>query len=198
MKRLLAVLTVAATIAVIFCLKPAQISQRTEEASSEIAATQEDQPDGLVARTEVSSPESNSNTVAESAGPVLPRSKPVPLAALETHSVESYDTDVLASASLPPATALENMRVTLRQYALRFGENPVGDNSEITAALGGKNSKQVRFLNPDDGARINRTGQLVDNWGTPYFFHQLSRTEMEIQSAGPDRRMWTADDLVVK
>ena len=54
------------------------------------------------------------------------------------------------------------------------------------------------FLNPDDGARVNARGELVDNWDTPYFFHQLSRTEMEIRSAGPDRRMWTADDLVLK
>jgi hypothetical protein len=33
---------------------------------------------------------------------------------------------------------------------------------------------------------------------TPRQMHQLSGTVMEIRSAGPDRRMWTADDLVVK
>jgi hypothetical protein len=35
---------------------------------------------------------------------------------------------------------------------------------------------------------------MCDRWGTPYFFHQVSKTEMEIRSAGPDRRMWTGDD----
>jgi len=39
---------------------------------------------------------------------------------------------------------------------------------------------------------------LVDAWGTPYFFHQLAAMEMEIRSAGPDKVMWTADDLVIK
>jgi hypothetical protein len=46
--------------------------------------------------------------------------------------------------------------------------------------------------------RINGKGELVDYWGTPFFFHQLSGTEMEIHSAGPDKVMWTADDLVTK
>ena len=46
--------------------------------------------------------------------------------------------------------------------------------------------------------RINARGELIDNWGTPFFFHQVSGTEMEIRSAGPDMKMWTADDLVTK
>ena len=46
--------------------------------------------------------------------------------------------------------------------------------------------------------RINSQGELIDPWGTPYFFHQLSGTEMEIHSAGPDKVMWTQDDLVIK
>jgi hypothetical protein len=93
---------------------------------------------------------------------------------------------------------LENVRTAFRQYCLRLGGNPVGSNSEITAALNGQNPRQVVFFGPDDGVQINGRGELVDNWQTPYFFHQLSRTEMEIRSAGPDRRMWTSDDLVLK
>lgn len=54
------------------------------------------------------------------------------------------------------------------------------------------------FLKPEDSMRINDSAELVDNWGTPFFFHQLSGTDMEIHSAGPDRRMWTPDDLVTK
>ena len=56
----------------------------------------------------------------------------------------------------------------------------------------------MNFLNADDGLRVNADGELVDPWGTPYFFHQLSGTEMEIHSAGPDKKMWTDDDLVAK
>jgi hypothetical protein len=104
----------------------------------------------------------------------------------------------LAPATLPAETVMENMRSVFRQYSARLGGNPVGTNPEITAALTGQNPKQIQFLNPEDGLRINSKGELVDAWGTPFFFHQLSAKEMEIHSAGPDRAMWTDDDLVIK
>ena len=101
-------------------------------------------------------------------------------------------------SGLTPQTVLENLRSAFRQYHLRFGANPVGDNAEISASLNGRNARQAVFVNPDDGLRLNERGELVDNWGTPFFFHQLSGSEMEIYSAGPDRRMWSRDDLVLK
>jgi hypothetical protein len=101
------------------------------------------------------------------------------------------------SSSLPAATVLENMRTSLRQYLSVFGENPVGNNSEITSALEGENSRHISFLK-QDGNRVNSNGELVDVWGTPYFFHQLSAHEMEIRSAGPDHVMYTGDDLVTR
>jgi hypothetical protein len=105
--------------------------------------------------------------------------------------------DSAPALALPAATVLENMRTTIRSYAAAFGENPVGTNPEITRALSGENPKQINFLKPD-GNRVNAKGELIDTWGTPYFFHQISGTEMEIRSAGPDKKMWTADDLVTK
>jgi len=99
---------------------------------------------------------------------------------------------------MDPATVLSNMRIAINQYGSMFGGNPVGSNSEITKALNGGNPKEVKFLNEESGLRINGRGELMDYWGTPFFFHQLSGTEMEIRSAGPDRKMWTADDLVTK
>ncbi len=129
-------------------------------------------------------------------GPVLPLPKPVALASMEDASTELSGSET--ESGIPPVTSLENMRGVFRHYYQRFGGNPVGDNAEISAVLGRQNPKQVNFVNPDDGMRLNDRGELVDNWGTPYFFHQLSRTEMEIHSAGPDRKLWTADDLVMK
>jgi hypothetical protein len=79
--------------------------------------------------------------------------------------------------------------------ALRTG-NPVGENSEITAALKGRNRLGFAFI-PVDCPAINAKGELCDRWGTPYFFHQLSGEQMEIRSAGPDRRLWTSDDEVL-
>ena len=99
---------------------------------------------------------------------------------------------------MEPATVLSNMRVTINQYRSMFGENPVGTNPEITKALNEDNPKQAGFIKEELGLRINGKVELVDYWGTPFFFHQLSGTEMEIHSAGPDKVMWTADDLVTK
>jgi hypothetical protein len=103
-----------------------------------------------------------------------------------------------APASLPPVTLLENYRTAFRQYAAKLGGHPVGDNAEIIAALKGGNAREAVFLTPSDGLKLNSAGEAVDSWGTPYFFHQLSGAETEIRSAGPDRRMWTSDDLVLK
>jgi hypothetical protein len=79
-----------------------------------------------------------------------------------------------------------------------FGGNPVGTNPEITSQLNGNNPGRMSFITAEAGMRINAEGALVDSWGTPYFFHQISGSEMEIHSAGPDHVMWTSDDLVVK
>ena len=79
-----------------------------------------------------------------------------------------------------------------------FHGNPVGNNAEITSSLNGSNPKQVKFIGAESGLQINDQGELVDPWGTPFFFHQRSAKEMEVRSAGPDKIMWTADDLVAR
>jgi len=104
----------------------------------------------------------------------------------------------LEFTNFPPEIVVDHMRIVFHQYASMFGGNPVGTNPEITAALHGDNPKGANFIDPEEGMRINANGELVDPWGTPYFFHQLSGTDMEIHSAGPDRIMWTADDIVIK
>jgi hypothetical protein len=101
-------------------------------------------------------------------------------------------------ADLPPATVLQNIGRAIHQYGDMFGGNPVGTNPEITSQLSGNNPKHINFITAQAGMRINADGELVDEWGTPYFFHQLSGTETEIHSAGPDKIMWTSDDLVMK
>jgi hypothetical protein len=35
----------------------------------------------------------------------------------------------------------------------------------------------------------------VDRWQTPLFFHVSERSRIDLRSAGPDRQMWTEDDL---
>lgn len=72
--------------------------------------------------------------------------------------------------------------------------NPIGDNREITDTLLGANPNGIIFLQAGHPA-INAKGELCDRWGTPFHFHAESGRKMEVRSAGPDRKMWTADDV---
>lgn len=87
---------------------------------------------------------------------------------------------------------LQEVMVAWRTNLPREG-NPVGENEEITTALTGDNSLQLALI-PKDHPAINGAGALCDRWGTPFRFHQISGTHMEIRSAGPDRKFGTADD----
>jgi hypothetical protein len=107
-------------------------------------------------------------------------------------------TESSADDPLPPETALQNVGRAIRQYGKMFGGNPVGTNPEITGQLNGNNPTHISFITAEAGMQINADGALVDAWGTPYFFHQISGSEMEIHSAGPDHVMWTSDDLVAR
>lgn len=113
-------------------------------------------------------------------------------------SVSKAPPDVVTPGSRADYLAdLDNVRLMLRDYRSLMGENPVGSNAEIMKAIMGGNPKHAQ-LGPPGGQGINGNGELVDRWGTPYFFHQQSATSMEIRSAGPDRVMWTPDDLVLR
>ena len=88
---------------------------------------------------------------------------------------------------------LTHVQLMFREFRDVLGGNPVGNNAEIMRAILGGNLKQAKFAVPE-GQTTNAEGELVDRWGTPYFFHQVSKDKMEVRSAGPDRQMWTADD----
>jgi hypothetical protein len=74
------------------------------------------------------------------------------------------------------------------------GSIPLGSNEDVVLALTGKNPHQVKFLSLEHPA-IDKQGRFVDRWETPLYFHAISRDRIEIRSAGPDRRMWTGDDI---
>jgi hypothetical protein len=71
---------------------------------------------------------------------------------------------------------------------------PLAENRDFTSFLSGKNNHRVAWIRPDH-PRVNAEGELTDRWGTPLFFHQESSSETSLRSAGPDRKMWTEDDL---
>jgi hypothetical protein len=97
----------------------------------------------------------------------------------------------------PARVEAEAVALQLRHFGQRFGGNPVGTNAEIVKVLNGGNPQGARYL-PQENLRLNEQGELLDHYGTAYFFHQISATEMEVRSAGADRQLWTADDIAVK
>lgn len=102
-----------------------------------------------------------------------------------------------ATASQPPQQDLTDLSNALSNFALLIkGDQPIplGANEEIAAALRGKNKTQTTFL-PPDAPCFNAQGQVVDRWQSPLFFHVLDQHRIDIRSAGPDKEMWTADDL---
>lgn len=111
-----------------------------------------------------------------------------------------YDVSPMAdNLNAPDSTVVEDLKIVqnlLEAYrgAVRKG-NPVGTNAEITRSLCGINDQLYAPL-PNDHEAISPEGELLDRWGTPYFFHQLSANTMKVRSAGPDRRLRTDDDLV--
>jgi hypothetical protein len=92
-----------------------------------------------------------------------------------------------------PHVALQTVEQVISFYRRGLGENPVGQNEDIVTALLGENPKRAAYL-PADCPAI-KGGKLLDPWGTPYWFHPVSRDRMEIRSAGPDRDLFTSDDL---
>lgn len=102
-----------------------------------------------------------------------------------------------ASPSARPEDDLQAMAHVFSNLRLLVkGDAPfrMGANEEFAAALMGKNAaKEVFLMAPH--ACLNAKGQLVDRWGSPLFFHVRDRDRIDIRSAGPDREMWTVDDL---
>lgn len=129
----------------------------------------------------------------------IPAAAAVPAVAVPATTSPSATRVLPGSVTEIPAAAgdiaedLNAVDATIRNFQAVHGENPIGSNAEITGALLGNNLKQIKLEVPP-GSHLNGEGEMCDRWGTPYFFHQVSKTEMEIRSAGPDRRMWTGDD----
>jgi len=106
------------------------------------------------------------------------------------------DAVAIGSGSFTPEKELEILHDLFRGYTEEIGSLPVGEsNAQFMNALRGANPASWGWF-PYEHPRLNEEGALTDEWGTPYFFHKISRTHLEIRSAGNDQEMYTEDDLV--
>lgn len=101
----------------------------------------------------------------------------------------------LHDESAAPEDDVQILDAILGFYRLVYRSNPVaGENIEVMRALTGKNPHKISVF-PSDHPDLNKEGELLDRWGSPYYFHALSATRMDIWSAGPDGKRNTGDDL---
>lgn len=103
--------------------------------------------------------------------------------------------DGLHNLQEPPERDLEILADFISTYSRGIGGNPIGDNADITAALTGTQGHKGRVF--PQNHRAIRNGQLIDRWGTPFWFHPNSSSQMEIRSGGPDKQMFTQDDVIL-
>ncbi len=108
------------------------------------------------------------------------------------YSEEMLILDNPASSEAEVKGAIFALMSSLR-YLSRGGSFSAGLNVEVTNALLGKNACKVGFI-PADSPRINEYGQLVDDYGSPYWFHSEGANDLTITSAGADRLLHTDDD----
>jgi hypothetical protein len=99
--------------------------------------------------------------------------------------------------TLPPENDLTLVSRLMDNFTLlvkSMKDRPLSANGDWAAALRGRNPARERFL-PDNHAAFNAQRELVDRWGTPLFFHALGGSRFDLRSAGPDRQLWTGDDI---
>lgn len=111
------------------------------------------------------------------------------------------DFPIAAPLNAPDSTLARDLDIVRQLFEAWLSNfpregNPIGENAEITAALMGDNRLGLALI-PRGHRAVNERGELCDRWGTPFRFHQLSGTQMEVRSAGPDRKFATEDDAVL-
>ena len=109
----------------------------------------------------------------------------------------SEEADALHSPETDGEEDLQIIESFFLAYQQALGENPTGENDEITAALTGSNPKGVAVL-PGNHSSISPDGELLDRWGNPYHFHSISARIMEVRSPGPDGTLWSDDDVILE
>jgi hypothetical protein len=125
---------------------------------------------------------------------IVVRLRPLP------HSPISPSTQDATPTAEPPGPSPEEDVRALHQLVGNFltavkdpYRPPLGDNEDLARAMMGGNRYGHVFVPTNDARVVD--GKIVDRWGTPYFFHNRAPDAIDVRSAGPDRALFTADDV---
>lgn len=102
-----------------------------------------------------------------------------------------------ANTNFPPENDLTLMSRLMENSLLLLksaADRPLSANEDWADLFRGRNPAHEEFL-PAKHSALNAEGKLIDRWATPLFFHALGGGRYEIRSAGPDKKLWTSDDL---
>ncbi|WP_198141261.1 hypothetical protein [Verrucomicrobium spinosum] len=124
--------------------------------------------------------------------PVIPR--PLPFPSVKTTDPVIETTSRLGSPDAGIEDDIGILEVLLESYRRSLGSVPTGMNDQVVAALQGGNLRGLVVF-PSQHVALSPKGELLDRWGTPYWFHAQSSKQMTVISAGPDKQFGTPDDV---
>lgn len=111
-------------------------------------------------------------------------------------SPASPDWKHFQSPGVPPEDDIRQLDELWRQFhqlVSPASHRPILENRDLVRIWSGVNKGRIRLI-PEN--LVSPGGELLDRWGVPYHIHQMSSENIDFRSAGPDRVLFTADDLV--
>ena len=116
-------------------------------------------------------------------------------------STSSFSGDILlqgyASASSNPQQDIAQLSRALSNFLLTHknaSDRPLSANEEWSATLLGKRPSSPAWLS-ENSPLFDDKQRLIDRWHSPLHFHAIGRQQWEVRSSGPDKILFTADDL---
>lgn len=104
--------------------------------------------------------------------------------------------DQLNQPDVDPVEDVKMVGELVRFYTSAFGSIPPGgENREIVRAMSGDNPRKLAII-PASHEALNDSGEILDRWGSPYYFHPVSGKILEVRSAGPDKILFNDDDVM--
>lgn len=67
-------------------------------------------------------------------------------------------------------------------------------NEDLSEFLLGKNSDRSALIS-ENSHIFDEEKRIIDRWGTPIHIHTISRNNFELRSGGPDKKLFTEDDV---